>query len=88
MRRDEEGFSDDPQGVLDLLQYAAAVGCPVLVGYDDPDTGYQEEVLEVVNVTRDVAHVRSESSRSLQAITLSRVEWAQLIDEQALSVRP
>jgi len=85
---DEEAFSDEPEGILDRLQYAATVGCPVLAGYDDPETGYEEGLLDVVNAARDIVHVRTWPGGALRTIDLRRIEWAQLVSEDELSVRP
>jgi hypothetical protein len=85
---DEDALSDDPEELLDMMQYAATVGCPVLAGYNDPETGYQEAVLDVVNTTRDIVHARTSPRGALRAIELRRIEWAQMMSDQEMSVRP
>lgn len=84
-----EILADDPEAVFDLLLDAVAVGCPVLMGHDDAQTGYEEEVLEIVSIANGVVFVRSPSrGGGLHVVPLPSIEWAQLVGEQALSVRP
>lgn len=83
-----DGFADDPDGVFDLLGEAVAVGCPVLVGHEDPGTGYEEEMLEIVRIANGVVFARSSSRSGLHAFPLAGIEWVQLLGEQALSVGP
>jgi len=83
-----DGFADEPEAVIDLLLDALDAGCPVLVGHEDPESGYEEEVFELVNMAEDVLYTRTPTGGALRAIKLRRIEWAQLVGEQALSVRP
>jgi len=84
----DEGFADDPEAVFDLLRDAVAVGCPVFVGYEDPQTGYVEEVLEIVRIANGVVFARSPSRGGLHPVLLTGIEWAQLVGEHALGGRP
>jgi len=81
-------FADDPDSVFDLLLDAVAVGCPVLVGHEDPDSGYLEEVIEIVNISNGVVFAHSSSRGGLCALQLASIEWAQLAGDHTLSVQP
>ncbi|MDQ3680465.1 MAG: helicase-associated domain-containing protein [Actinomycetota bacterium] len=83
-----DGFADDPDAVLELLLAAVASGQTVLVGHEDPQTGYEEEVIEVVNMAKEVVYARSSARGALRTIKLRRIEWAQLAGDHELSARP